>query len=217
MIKHYLMIKTHNKTGLKYLCKTATNNKRYCFYYLGSGTYWKRHLKLHGRDVSTEIIEECNTSGELIQKGIYWSEKLDVVKSELYANLVPEKGDGGPTMLGRKITPEQKLKQSIALRAYRRNMTPEQKEKRAHANRMGHVTQIYVTPAGEFVSTTLAAIPNNVGHPTVGARCRNADKTISCKKFIKLGWKDKTWRELGWYIKPLVRDRRLQGAIAETN
>ena len=47
------MIKTHNKTGLKYLCK-CTNRDPYK--YKGSGVYWKRHLKEHGRDITTEVI-----------------------------------------------------------------------------------------------------------------------------------------------------------------
>ena len=41
----YLYIKTHSKTGLKYLGYTQ---KKDPFSYTGSGTYWKRHLKKHG-------------------------------------------------------------------------------------------------------------------------------------------------------------------------
>ena len=48
-----LMIKTHNITGLKYLCKCSHEN--YISYKL-SGKYRKRHRKNHGNDVSTEIL-----------------------------------------------------------------------------------------------------------------------------------------------------------------
>ena len=37
----YLYVKTHNKSGLKYLGKTIQNP----FKYKGSGTYWLRHIK----------------------------------------------------------------------------------------------------------------------------------------------------------------------------
>lgn len=102
MKKHYLMIKTHNITGLKYLCKKTTDDKSKCYKYLGSGTYWKKHLLIHGNDITTEIIEECDTKEELIEKGIFWSEKFNVSASDEWANLVPERGDGGPTMIGKK-------------------------------------------------------------------------------------------------------------------
>ena len=46
----WLMIKKHKITGLKYLCKTTGKDP---IKYLGSGTYWKRHLKEHGTEVET--------------------------------------------------------------------------------------------------------------------------------------------------------------------
>ena len=36
-----LMIKTHNITGLKYLCKTVNSEPHK---YMGSGKYWKKHF-----------------------------------------------------------------------------------------------------------------------------------------------------------------------------
>ena len=41
----YLYLKTHNKTGLKYLGQTSNPDPHR---YAGSGTYWKRHLGVHG-------------------------------------------------------------------------------------------------------------------------------------------------------------------------
>ena len=40
----YLYVKTHNKTGLKYLGKTEQDP----FVYLGSGKRWLNHLNKHG-------------------------------------------------------------------------------------------------------------------------------------------------------------------------
>ena len=86
----YLLVKTHNKTGLKYLCQTTRDPHKYN----GSGIYWKRHLKVHGKDHSTEILKECTTKEELKYWGIFYSNLWNVVKSEDWANLKPEEGDG---------------------------------------------------------------------------------------------------------------------------
>lgn len=196
---HYLMIKIHNVTGLKYLCKRVTTSRAICEAYPGSGMYWKRHLQKHGYNFRTEFLEECQTNEELKQKGLYWSEKLDVVNSSEFANLVPEQGTGGPTMKGRRITPEQKKKQSEALRAYIANRTPQQAEARRIANSISHELRIYHTPKGNFPTASTAAIANSCTNVTIINRCvKDNDKPILSRKYWRLGWKGKTWRELGW-------------------
>ena len=92
-MKIYLYIKTHNKTGLKYLGKTIQDP----FSYLGSGKRWINHLKKHGNDVSTEIVGEFNTIEELTEVSIPLSETLNIVESNDWANLRIEAGDGGDT------------------------------------------------------------------------------------------------------------------------
>lgn len=87
----YLYVKTHNKTGLKYLGKTKQNPYKYP----GSGKRWSRHLKIHGDDVKTEIIQECNNNEEVKRWGIYYSKLWDVVNNNNWANLKEEEGDGG--------------------------------------------------------------------------------------------------------------------------
>ena len=88
----YLYKKTHKITGLKYLGKTSEPNPHK---YLGSGTYWMRHLKKHGDDVETEILKECSSNDEVKQWGLYYSELWNVVESSEWANMKPEAGDGG--------------------------------------------------------------------------------------------------------------------------
>lgn len=90
----YLYVKTHNKTGLKYLGKTIREDP---YTYRGSGKRWTAHLDKHGNDVRTEILLETNDNNELIQQGIYYSEKFNVVESKDWANLKIEQGDGGDT------------------------------------------------------------------------------------------------------------------------
>jgi hypothetical protein len=88
----YLYIKTHNITGLKYLGKTTRQDYHA---YPGSGLYWRKHLDKHGFNYSTEILKECNTHDELKYWGKYYSKLWDIVKSNDWANLTSEQGDGG--------------------------------------------------------------------------------------------------------------------------
>lgn len=104
---HYLYIKTQLKTGLKYLGKTTQNP----FKYRGSGKYWLAHLKTHGSEHITEILKECNTIEELKQWGRYYSDLLNVVNDDSWANLKPEEGDGG-SLRGHKKSDESVAKRS---------------------------------------------------------------------------------------------------------
>jgi hypothetical protein len=90
MIKLY--VKTQNKTGLKYLGKTVQEDHDA---YMGSGERWLNHLRKHGRDVSTEIVFQSENKEEIRQKGLELSEKWNIVKSDDWANIKPEEGDGG--------------------------------------------------------------------------------------------------------------------------
>lgn len=93
----YLYIKTHNKTGLKYLGKTVQKDPHK---YPGSGKFWINHLTKHGYDYTTEILKECQSNEELQKWGLYYSELFDVVNAKdgtgkkIWANLKPEYGDG---------------------------------------------------------------------------------------------------------------------------
>jgi hypothetical protein len=88
----YLYVKTHKKTGLKYLGKT-TNKDPHAYH--GSGADWKTHLKEHGYEYDTEIIRECQTNQELNEWGRYYSNLWNVVESIEWANRIPETGGGG--------------------------------------------------------------------------------------------------------------------------
>lgn len=87
----YLYVKTHTKTGLKYLGKTSAKDP--CKY-RGSGKYWLKHLKKYGYDYSTEILKECQSNDEIKYWGLYYSNLWNVVESKEWANLKPETGDG---------------------------------------------------------------------------------------------------------------------------
>ena len=87
----YLYKKTHNKTGLQYLGKTIRDPHKYS----GSGLYWKRHLKEHGNDVTTEILFQTEDKEEFKRVSIEYSKKLDIVESKQWANFREETGHGG--------------------------------------------------------------------------------------------------------------------------
>ena len=87
----YLYLKTHNKTGLKYLGKTVQDPTKY----RGSGKRWNNHIQKHGYDVTTEVLFESVDPSEIKDKGIYYSNLWNIVESEEFANLKIEEGDGG--------------------------------------------------------------------------------------------------------------------------
>jgi len=96
-MKIALYIKTHNKTKLKYFGKATGKNLKYINKYTGSGLYWKRHLREHGNDVSTEIYGEYDSIEECSKSAIDFSIKNDIENSETWANLMVENGmDGAP-------------------------------------------------------------------------------------------------------------------------
>ena len=89
----YLYIKEHNVTGLKYFGKTTKDPYKYN----GSGKHWVRHIKKHGKEhVNTVWISEPFTDeSRLVEFALLMSEELDVVKSNMWANLKEENGLDG--------------------------------------------------------------------------------------------------------------------------
>lgn len=67
--------------------------------YLGSGVYWKKHIKKHGMEFVENLwVSEAFTDREdLIEFATFFSEEFDIVNSEKWANLQEENGmDGAP-------------------------------------------------------------------------------------------------------------------------
>ena len=113
-MKIYLYVKKHLVSGLQYFGKTTKPNP---FKYYGSGIYWKKHIKCHGKEhVETISVWEFNDIQECSDFAIKFSQENNIVESKEWANLKPENGlDGGSPKTGRPLTPEHKAKLSLAL------------------------------------------------------------------------------------------------------
>ncbi len=130
-IKYYLYHKI-SPLGLNYL--GYTGNADPCKY-MGSGTYWKLHIKKHGfvfSDIKTIILMESFNKESIKEAGLYYSKLYNVVDSKEWANLIEEKCDGVPKgiklskahiekirlkLIGRKVSEESKRKRSETIRA----------------------------------------------------------------------------------------------------
>jgi len=85
-----LLVMTHNKTGLKYFCKTTRMDDLHK--YRGSGLHWKRHLKKHGRDVSVGVLGFYGDKERCTQAALNFSKENDIIASDQWANLIDENG-----------------------------------------------------------------------------------------------------------------------------
>ena len=126
----YLLKKTHNKTGLMYLCKTIQDP----FKYKGSGKDWLPHLAQYGVDHYTEIIRECQSKEEFKYWGRYYSRLWHIVTAQddfgnkIWANQKIEGGDGGSRP---NPTPATRAKRSASIKAAHARMTPATRAKRS--------------------------------------------------------------------------------------
>jgi hypothetical protein len=117
----YLYIKRHALTGLKYFGKTISNPLKYN----GSGKYWKRHIKIHGVEHIETLWYELFTDQEDCKEfALFFSEEMNIVRSEAWANFRFENGtDGG-------ASEEHLKKMQLAARASPNyNSNPEHQQK----------------------------------------------------------------------------------------
>jgi hypothetical protein len=92
-----LYIKTHNSTGLRYFGKTKLEDAHK---YTGSGVYWLRHLRSHGKDYTTEVVAQFSEDQleELNEFAINFSIENNIVESKNWANFTIETGLDGNSL-----------------------------------------------------------------------------------------------------------------------
>jgi hypothetical protein len=67
------------------------------YLYLGSGTHWRRHLKIHGANIETIKVWEFDDDDAREKFALEFSYKNNIVESKEWANLRQENGrDGKP-------------------------------------------------------------------------------------------------------------------------
>jgi hypothetical protein len=122
----YLYIKQHQKTGLKYFGKTKNEPTKYA----GSGKYWLRHIKKHGKFIDTLWYKEFKSLEKLKRFSTLFSKLNQIVESKEWANLAIENGtDGGP----RVISDEHK--KTISQANTGRSFSEEHKRKISESNK----------------------------------------------------------------------------------
>jgi hypothetical protein len=90
----WLYIKRHRLTGLKYFGKTVRDP----IYFIGSGRYWKKHIKIHSHDIETIWCELFTDRELLVEFAKLFSEfhnivgDVDINGNKIWANEVPEDG-----------------------------------------------------------------------------------------------------------------------------
>lgn len=118
-IQTYLYVKQHTVTGKLYFGKTVRDPLKY----RGSGTVCNRHINVHGKEhVETLWCEPFDDQEECTRFALEFSEKMNIVKSDQWLNLIPENGLCGQ-IVGYKHSIEAKEKISEA----GRNRSPEHK------------------------------------------------------------------------------------------
>jgi hypothetical protein len=88
-----LLVKTHNKTGKKYFCKTTklTSLEKYH----GSGVVWKKHISKHGKDISTGVVGVYYEKDRCVETALRLSKEWNIVESNEWANVIYENGLDG--------------------------------------------------------------------------------------------------------------------------
>lgn len=127
-----LYIAKHNITGLKYFGKTTKwfTEEDLQKHYHGSGTYWKRHLKSHGNDVTMSIYGIFEID-EVQLFALKFSEENNIKESDEWANLKDEDGIRGGNLSEKT---KKKIGKSNAISLLGRTLSEEHKENLRQAN-----------------------------------------------------------------------------------
>lgn len=134
----WLCIKQHNQTGLKYFCKTTRTDPSV---YNGSGKYWKKHLAIHGTDISTLWYCLFLDKDELVKFALMCSTQWNIVGErdshgkKTWANEILENGLSGGSPPGRIRSLEARKKQSMTSKGHKKRNTEKYKQPKSAEHR----------------------------------------------------------------------------------
>ena len=131
MTIYSLYIKEHRQTGLKYLGHT----KQDPYKYKGSGIHWKRHLKKHGEDVETTVLNTFTNIEDLTKAGLEYSRLHNIVESKDWANMIPEDGKRNPLFKPKGGRPSDETRQKMSAALKGRVFSEEHRRKMAESAR----------------------------------------------------------------------------------
>ena len=149
----YLLVKEHAHTGLKYLCRHVASSFSDCEKYKGSGTYWKQHLKKLGNHVKTTCLFVTENEKEFRKVAKQYSLQFNVTESKGWANLCDEEGQGGNTVVDKKLHGE---KTKVALHR------PEVRER--HLAHLKELVKIIQPLAAKGAKEKLTGVPKTDQH-----------------------------------------------------
>lgn len=175
MGKLYLYVKQHKTTGLKYFGMTSTKNP---YVYLGSGKYWRRHLRIYGKEVDTVNVWEFNDQDLCEKFALEFSEKNNIVESKDWANLRPENGKDGkaPGSPGMKKEQNPNWGKTQELNSfYGKKHKPETIElyKKQKTGGNNPRAKKITTPTGQYTCITDAAKAECIGRDTLRIKLNN--------------------------------------------
>lgn len=193
----YLYIKQHSITGKLYFGKTIRNPE----IYLGSGTYWNRHIKKHGKEhVITLWYCLFYDKESITDFAINFSKSQNIVESEKWLNLKPETGVDGGTIGFSSIT-----KDGInRISSFWKGKPRPKSTKQILKHKLSIQCYEYVTPFGTFISSVEASKICNISNVALLKRCKFSDVPIKNSRSLKdktnIG---KTWKDLGYSLKSI--------------
>jgi len=178
-MKIYLYVKQHRITKLKYFGMT---NKKDPYVYIGPGTYWRRHLKVHNKDIVTLNVWEFTDPAKCEKFALEFSKKNNIVESAEWANLRVENGRdgkpvGSPGMKKEKNPNWGKTKEQNSF--YGKKHKPETililKSKQANKPKGGNSprSKKVNTPIGQFSCQKDAAEALNISRETLRTRIKS--------------------------------------------
>ena len=179
------MVKRHRNTGLMYFCKTSTRDP---LKYRGSGSYWKKHLKIHSKDVDTLWYQLFDSEEDLVEFALFFSEFHDIVSAvdtrgkKIWANEIPENGLQGGQNKG--LPSPQKGVPTGRPSAWKGKSRPDHSEKmkgrkftEEHSNKISEALKQYTrTPEH---NAKLADAKRGKSNPKVSEALKNRP-TIEC-------------------------------------
>jgi hypothetical protein len=172
----HLYIKQHNTTGLKYFGKTTRPDP---YSYIGSGKYWKAHIKSHGRDISTISVWSFDNVDDCEKFALQFSADHKIVESSEWANLKPENGRDGiipgwKGMLGKDNPMYGKVKEENPFYGKHHSAATIALYKKQKARSNNPRAKPVMTPVGRFECLIDASEALGIGRETLRKRLNSA-------------------------------------------